>query len=361
MEVRATAPGVGTFYWRTRSPETGKTIHHKLGRTTEIDLETARDKVRQLRAKQILGLDVDGKKESRSKKAIPTLTEFMEQQYIPHKRDSGKRGWMRDRDLFHNHLRPVFGNQRLNEITLHSIQLFLSSMHSRGYAAATCNHPVKVLRHALSLAHRWQIIDTNPASHVSLIRESNIVNNLLTEDELARLVKVLQTDKNKMVCAVCMFLLSTGARLNEALASRWEHFDFAHRTWTIPSEHSKSGKIRSIPLNQSAINILESLGTREKYSHPFIARGGKPFTTINRVWTRLRNEAGLPHLRLHDLRHNYASMLINSGRNLYEVQNILGHSDPSVTQRYAHLSTKSMQDAADSADDIISKAMRRTA
>ena len=108
-----------------------------MGRTTEIDLETARDKVRQLRAKQTLGLDVDGKKESRSKKAIPTLTEFMEQQYIPHKRDSGKRGWMRDRDLFHNHIRPVFGEQRLNEITLHSIQLFLSSMRSRGYAAAT--------------------------------------------------------------------------------------------------------------------------------------------------------------------------------------------------------------------------------
>jgi site-specific recombinase XerD len=95
--------------------------------------------------------------------------------------------------------------------------------------------------------------------------------------------------------------------------------------------------------------------------HPFIARGGKPLTTIHRVWTRLRNEAGLPHLRLHDLRHNYASMLINSGRTLYEVQYILGHSDPSVTQRYAHLSTKSWQDAADSADDIISNALKRTA
>ena len=332
-----------------------------MGSTADIDLETAREKVRQLRAKQTLGLCLDERNESRSKKTIPTLTEFMEQQYIPHKRDGGKRGWKRDRDSFENHLRPVFGKQRLNEITLHSIQLFHSFMHSRGYAAATFNHPVKVLRHALALAHRWQIIDANPASHVSLIRESNIVNNLLTEEELARLVKVLQTDKNRMVCAVCMFLLSTGARVNQALAARWEHFDFAHRTWMIPSERSKSGKIRSLPLNQSAINILESLGTREKYSHPYIARGGRPLSTIHRVWTRLRKDAGLPHLRLHDLRHNYASMLINSGRTLYEVQNILGHSDPSVTQRYAHLSTKSLQDAADSADEVIGNALRRTA
>ena len=195
-------------------------------------------------------------------------------QYIPYKKDSGKRGWKRDRDLFQNHLRPVFGNQRLNEISLQSIQLFLSSMRSRGYAATTCNHPVKVLRHALSLAHRWQIIDSNPAAHVSLLREDNTVNKIMNEAELARLLKVLRSDKNKMVCAICLFLLSTGARLNEVLNARWEHFDLEHRTWTIPAENSKSRKIRSIPLNQSAIQILDNLDTREAYSHPFIARGG---------------------------------------------------------------------------------------
>ena len=163
-----------------------------------------------------------------------------------------------------------------------------------------------------------------------------------------------------MVASVCLFLLSSGCRVNEALSARWEHFDLQNRNWTIPSEHSKSRKIRSIPLNQSAIQILESLGTRGKYDHPFISRGGKPFTTIHKVWTRLRTEAGLPHLRLHDLRHNYASFLINSGKTLYDVQKILGHSDPSVTQRYAHLSTKSLQAAADSASDAINAAMPKS-
>jgi integrase len=162
-----------------------------------------------------------------------------------------------------------------------------------------------------------------------------------------------------MVCSVCLFLLSTGARLNEALNARWEHFDLERRNWTIPSAHSKSRKIRSIPLNDQAISILESLGTQDKYDHPFIGRRGK-LTTINRVWDRLRNDAGLPHLRLHDLRHNYASFLINSGRSLYDVQNILGHSDPQVTQRYAHLSTKSLQDAASTASDIIKGAMPKS-
>ena len=160
-----------------------------------------------------------------------------------------------------------------------------------------------------------------------------------------------------MVGSVCLFLLSTGARLNEALSASWEHFDLEHQNWTIPSEHSKSRKIRSIPLNRTAIQILEGLGTRDKFDHPFIGRRGKPLTTINRGWYRLRSEAGLDFLRLHDLRHNYASFLINSGRTLYDVQKILGHSDPTVTQRYAHLSTKSLQAAADSAGDIINAAM----
>lgn len=72
-------------------------------------------------------------------------------------------------------------------------------------------------------------------------------------------------------------------------------------------------------------------------------------TTIHKVWHRLRKAAGLPTLRLHDLRHMYASLLVNDGRTLYEVQQILGHSSPVVTQRYAHLSTRALQEAAESA------------
>ena len=165
-----------------------------------------------------------------------------------------------------------------------------------------------------------------------------------------------------MVASVCLFLLSTGARLNEALSARWEHVHIADRMWTIPIAQSKSLKIRSIPFNDSAIDILNQLDTKGKYEHLFINhKTGKPYTTIHKVWQqRLRVSAGLPHLRLHDLRHQYASFLINQGRTLYEVQQILGHSDPSVTQRYAHLSTKSLQAAADSASDVINGAMPKS-
>ena len=352
-EVRATSPGQGTYYLRYKDAD-GKTCHQKLGRTTDIDLDEARRRAKTLRAEIILGKDPSADKKAR--KAIPTLTKFMEEQYIPYQKER-IRGWSRQSDLFKNHLKPTFGNQRLDKITLHSVQQFLTSLRNKGYAASTCNHPIRVLKHATELARKFGIIETNQLSGLSLLREQNHVNNIMTDDELKRLVKVLKSDKNKMVGAVCLFLLSTGARLNEALSSRWEHFDLDRQNWTIPAEHSKSLKTKSISLNPTAIQVLESLGTRDKYDHPFIGRRGKRLTTINRVWDRLRKDAGLPHLRLHDLRHNYASFLINSGHTLYEVQMALGHSDPSVTQRYAHLSTKSLQAAADSASDAINAAM----
>ena len=358
VEVRATSQGQGTYYWRTRNPEAGnRTTHHKLGLTTEIDLETAREQVRQLRAKQTLGLNVDTRNKPNNKE-IPSLTEFMEETYIPFKRDSGKLGWARDRDLFRNHLKPIFGDKKLNAISTQSIALYLSSLRSRGYAASTCNHPVKVLRHALRLAHQWQIIDSNSAAHVKLLRENNTVNNLLTDTELSCLLTVLGMSENKMVSSLCLYLISTGARLQEARLAQWSHVNIKDHIWTIPVSHSKSGRIRSIPLNQSAIDVLNKLGTKGKYEHLFVnLKTGKPYTTIHKAWNRLRIKADLPHLRIHDLRHQYASFLVNSGRTLYEVQQILGHSDPSVTQRYAHLSTKSLQAAADSASDIINAAM----
>ncbi|WP_240906121.1 site-specific integrase [Thiorhodococcus mannitoliphagus] len=129
------------------------------------------------------------------------------------------------------------------------------------------------------------------------------------------------------------------------------------RVWRIPAYNAKSGKVRAVPLNDAALDILRILRNLDTEHYLFVnSKTGKPYTTIHKVWERLREEAGLPHLRLHDLRHQYASFLVNSGRTLYEVQQILGHSDPSVTQRYAHLSTRALQDAADSASAAIGRA-----
>ena len=154
-----------------------------------------------------------------------------------------------------------------------------------------------------------------------------------------------------------MFLLSTGCRLNEALRAKWNQVDRQNRVWRIPASNSKSKRVRSVPLNDSALEVLAELDTEGSFEYLFVnRRTGKPYINIMKVWSRLRSRAGLPHVRIHDLRHQYASFLVNGGRSLYEVQAILGHSDPSVTQRYAHLSSASLQAAANSASVAMKKA-----
>ncbi|SFJ05798.1 site-specific integrase [Nitrosomonas sp. Nm34] len=113
------------------------------------------------------------------------------------------------------------------------------------------------------------------------------------------------------------------------------------------------------PLNESAMKVLHQLETRGKFEYLFInLQTGNPYTAISKVWHRIRQKAGLEHLRLHDLRHAFVSFLINSGCSLFLVGEILGHSGPKVTQRYTHLSTKTLQEAANSVSAKIKKAMQ---
>ena len=346
IEVRSTNPGRGTYFLRYKDAN-NKTCHQKLGRSTEISLPDARKQAKKLKAEIALGADPRG--EEKARKAVLTFDEFFKDHYFPYVTPR-KRSWDRDEQLFRLRIQPAFGKKRLNEVTRQQIQTFHTGLLDGGLSPASCDHHVKLIRYALNMAIEWDLLDKNPAAGVPLFNEDNKIERYLNEDELQRLLGVLRTDDNRMVCHIALFLLSTGARLNEALQAKWGQIDRGQRVWRISAEHSKSKRMRSVPLNDSALEVLDQLCTEGKFANLFInQQSGKPYTTILKVWTRLRGKAGLPDLRIHDLRHQYASFLINSGRSLYEVQKILGHSDPSVTQRYAHLDSRALQEAANSA------------
>lgn len=351
VEVRATAPNQGTYYLRYKDAN-GKTCHQRIGRTQEMDLAEAKARARKLKAEIALG--ANPREEEKARKAVPTLKDFFKDHYLPFAKER-KKTWGKDEELFRLRLKPAFGDRRLNQITRQEIQRFHTGLKADGLAPASCNHYIKLLRRMLNLAVSWEMLERNPAARVPLFREDNKVEHYLDEQQLQRLLAVLRTHPNRAACTIALFLLSTGARLNEALKAKWDHIDTERRVWKIPAYNAKSGKVRAVPLNDSALQVLRGLDTEEGYL--FVnPETDKPYTTIHRGWDLIRQAAGLPHLRLHDLRHQYASLLVNSGRTLYEVQQILGHSDPTVTQRYAHLSTRALQEAADSAAAAIGRA-----
>jgi integrase len=339
-------------YYLRYKDQAGKTCHLKIGNTDDTTLYDAKNKAKKLKS-EIAYDGRDPKAEEKAKQSVITYDEFFVRHYLPYV-ILCKRSWKRDEELFRLRIKDRFGPERLDQISRKKIQQFHTELLAEGLATATANHHLKLIRHSLNLAVEWEMLEKNPATRIHLLKEDNNVENYLNKEELERLLTILKTDDNRAVCHIALFLISTGARLNEGLRATWAQIDRENRVWRIPASNSKSKRIRAVPLNDSALDVLKQLDTEGEFDFLFInRRTGKPYTTIHRSWVRLKTKAGLPHLRLHDLRHQYASFLVNSGRTLYEVQQILGHSAPIVTQRYAHLSTKTLQEAANSASDMI--------
>jgi integrase len=350
VEVRSTSQGQGTFYWRYKDLN-GKTCHQKIGRTSDISLADARKQAKLFKAEIALGADPRG--EHKKQKAVLTYGEFFEDHYLPFVKPR-KRSWKRDEELYRLRIKDVLGSKKINLITRQQIQSFHTDLKAEGLAAATANHHIKLIKHSLNLAIEWDMLVINPAARISLMHEDNHVEHYMDDAELGRLLTVLRTDENRAVCKIALFLLSTGCRLNEVLSGRWSDLDLSKRVFVIRASNSKSKKLRSVPLNDSAIEVLNSLETKGVFEFLFInMKTGLPYTTISKVFLRIRNKAELPKLRIHDLRHQYASFLVNDGRTLYEVQQILGHSDPKVTMRYSHLNSRVLQAAANSASLMI--------
>lgn len=376
IEVRSTCQQRGTYYLRYKDIN-NKTCHQKLGRSYELTLSEARQRAKTLKAEILLGADPRAK--AKRQKEVMCFNEFATEHYLPYIKQR-KRSYKNDESMLRLRLLPTFGDKPLNRITRQQIQSFHTALRDEDLSPAHCDHHLKLMRSMLNLAVQWQLLDKSPAEKIPLFREDNRLERYMSDEEQARLLAVLKTDSNQIVCCLVLFLLSTGARLNEALKATWDNIDTDKKVWRIPASDSKSKHVRSVPLNKKALEVLQQLNQHQynpqrnlddkplqrhqgdKLLHLFInPRTGNRYVNINKSWNRIRTKAGLPKLRLHDLRHQYASNLVNGGRSLYEVQLILGHSDPSVTQRYAHLSTAALQDAAETASACLEGAPRQTA
>lgn len=356
VEVRASRNGEGMYYLRYKDVH-GKTCHQRIGSTRDISLADARKRAKHLKAQICLG--ADPRADAKARKAVPTMVQFYEQHYKPYVAPR-KRSAKRDSEIFRLHVAPAIGHIRLDRVTRQQVQGIMTDMISRGLSPGSADLTGRFVRHALNLAVDWKFIAVNPTARLPMFNVDSRIAHYLDDAQLERLLNVLRTDENVAVCQIALFLLSTGCRLNEALSAKWADVDIENRVLAIRATNSKSKRLRSVPLNDSALDVLADLHTEHEFEHLFVNRKtGKPYVAIAKVWDRLRKKAGLPNLRLHDLRHSYASFLVNGGRTLYEVQQILGHSDSKVTQRYAHLSTKTLQEAANSASVKIAGGLKR--
>jgi integrase len=135
--------------------------------------------------------------------------------------------------------------------------------------------------------------------------------------KIERLVEALARDENQVAAKAILLLLLTGARRNEVTHARWEHVDLQSSTLFVPL--SKSGKPRYVVLNGDAVDVLRSVPRLA--GNPFVFPSpitGRPCASLHFPWHRIRTEAGLSDVRLHDLRHTFAGVLVNEGKELYQ-------------------------------------------
>lgn len=342
LEVRPS--GGKTWYLRYRDAR-GKQHQHRIGDASGITFEQAKNAALTVRARVILG--ESPAEEKKALRAIPTLEAFAKR-YLDYVKGV-KRSWDTDECFLRNHVLPRWGKRHLDEIRQQDIIDLQHGMRSSGYAPATANRIVILTRYMWNLGKKWKVpgAEANPASGIELFEENNKRERFLSAEEAQRLVACVRQSDNPQLQYIVPLLLLLGCRKRELLDAQWSHFGLERRTWRIPL--SKDGRARHVPLSADVLAILARVPRWD--GCPYVLpnpKTKKPYVSFFYSWDTARRQAGLPEVRVHDLRHSTASFLVNSGRSLYEVQKILGHTQIKTTQRYAHLSQETLLEAVDS-------------
>lgn len=327
----------------------------KIGEYTALSIQDARRKALDMRADIDSGIDPTADRDRI--RGTPTFEEFAYRDYMPWA-EANKRSAKDDRSKLKVHLVPKFGNRRLCDITMRDIQAYHGQV-KQSNCAATANRHLSVLSKLYKLALEWGVIEKTPCAGVKKYQENNAKQRFLSQDEIRRLYKAMEgkSPRSAMAIAALKLLLLTGTRRNEALTARWEHVDLERGIWRIP--HTKNGRSHHVMLNHEAKALLVNLPRVD--GSPWVFPGRDPSKNLvdpRKCLDMLTDEAGIGRIRIHDLRHSFASLCAQSGASLFQIKQLLNHADMVTTQRYVHLTTDNLREASQSVSSVITQALK---
>jgi integrase len=385
--LRVTKAGARSFVvnYRARGVERRLTI----GSFPDWSVAAAREEAKRL--KREIDRGRDPMVERHEERAAPTVSDLAARYLEEHA--AGKRPGSRreDEGIIRQWVLPELGSRKVPDVRLVDIEKLHRKITKTG-TPYRANRVIALLSTMFGKAVKWELRTDNPVRGIERNTEQKRAR-YLKPDELQRLTTTLAAHPNQEGANIIRLLLLTGARRAEVLGLRWDQLDLDAGVWTKPASLTKQNAEHRIPLSAPALQILagiraeaergdeiaatsEGEAVREKSpkrasakrraairarsrkssAYVFIGRDGKevPIITCRRVWVDICKRAGLEGVRLHDLRHSYASILASAGLSLPIIGQLLGHSMPSTTARYAHLMDDPLRAATERVGAIVS-------
>ena len=355
--VRIRPSGSRIYLFKYRSPN-GRQRKLRIGRHGNITVDNAR-----LNAKRAAGQVADGKDPAGQKstdRKSPTVADLCDRYLAEHAEVHKAASSIRnDQRLIETRIRPVLGRLRVLAVAREDVGKLHHALRKTPYEA---NRTLALLSKMFNLAEAWGLRPdgSNPCRHLKKFKEEKR-ERFLSPDELAELNKVLveaersQTEMPGVLLAIRL-LIFTGCRLGEILTLKWEWVDFEAGCLRLPD--SKTGS-KTVQLGTPALTLLSE--SPPQPDNPFVIVGRRPGThlvNLEKPWRRIRAKAKLNDVRIHDLRHTFASYGAAANLSLPMIGKMLGHTQAATTQRYAHLAADPVKQATDAVSRTIDAAMR---
>jgi integrase len=372
FRLRVSPSGIKTYVLVYRNEE-NRLSRYTIGRHGVITPEQAREVANRKLAELTLGDDPALKRrEARQKAAMPTLGEFLDDTYLPWFQANyrGRSASSTFRQFSGLYRKP------LDKLTTWDLEKWRKAKLDDGTSPGTVNRYLSALKAAYNRAIGWGVVTSNPVTPIKPFREDirGKVRYLSTAEEkrlreaLAKRQDTKQARRESAnrwrrergrealpahehysdhLAPIVLLAMNTGMRRGELFNLAWQDVDLRRRLLTVAGQTAKSGLTRHIPLNAEAQDVLKQWKAQQAdlSGYVFPGRNGGRLDNIKKGWDALLTEAKIAGFRFHDLRHHFASRLVMAGVDLNTVRELLGHSDITMTLRYAHLAPEHKADA----------------
>ena len=333
-----TAGDVRSFILNYRT-KAGRERRITIGRVSNWRTTAARDKAKEL--KRLIDDGGDPLADIQAERKAPIMGDLIdrfEREHLPKKlRPSTRDDYQR---MINNHVRPFFDKyEKVADVK----SAHIDALHRKLTDAGTpyrANRVISLVSKMFSLAIRWEMRADNPCKGIEKNTEIKR-RRYLKPDELERLTKSLRDEPAQQAANIIRILLMTGARKGEVLTMKWDDIDLRDGTWSKPASSTKQKEFHQVPLSAPVRQLLSEISQQQGDGQTYVFASSDSNTghyiAIKEAWDRICKRADIGGLRIHDLRHSFASQLASGGESLLLIGQLLGHSEPSTTARYAHL------------------------